>query len=75
MPAQGADADGAIGVDVVVAQSGDVVDVDEHLGRCEPQLQHGDQTLSSSEHLGLAAPFVQQADRLFERTRCFVAEP
>jgi hypothetical protein len=58
-----------------MTETGDVVDVDEHLGRRESQLQHGNKALTSSQHLGLAASVGEEGDRLVERAWRFIAEP
>ena len=54
MAAERADADRAVLLDAVVAEPGQLVDVDEQLGRGEAELQHRDQALAAGQHLGLA---------------------
>jgi hypothetical protein len=73
--AQRTNANRAVGVDLVSIEARDLVDVDEHLGRGEPQLQQRDQALSPCQHLCLSAAVAQQRDRFVERARRFVPEP
>ena len=75
VPAQRADVQGAVGVDPVVGEVGQVVDVDEQLGRGEAELQQRHQALAAGQHLGLAVALVEQRDRLVEAARGLVAEP
>jgi hypothetical protein len=66
--------DRAVGFHAVIAQIGKVVDVDQHLRRGEPELQHRDQALAAGENLGVAAPVGEKRPGLFDRTWRFVAE-
>ena len=56
----------AVGVDPVVVEAGQVVDVDQQLGRGEAQLQQRHQALAAGEHLGLAAALGSRRDRLVD---------
>ena len=55
MPAQRPDVQGAVGIPAVVAEAGDLVDVDQQLGGGEAQLQQRHQALPAGQHLRLAA--------------------
>ena len=74
MAAQRTDVQGAVVVDPVVGEVGQVVDVDQQLGRGEAQLEQGHQALAAGQHLGLTAALVEQRDRLGDAAGCLVAE-
>jgi hypothetical protein len=64
--AQRSDADGAVRLDSVVVEVGQVVDVDQELRGREAQLQQRDEALSPGEDLRLAAARLEQGDGLVE---------
>ena len=64
--AQRSDADRAVGLDAVVAEAGQVVDVDQELRCGEAQLQQRDEALPAGEDLRLTAPALEQGDGLVE---------
>ena len=67
VPAQRADAQGAVGIGPVVVQARHVVDVDDQVRRGEPELHQRDQALAAGQHLRVVTAVVQQADRLVQR--------
>jgi len=64
--AQRSDADRAVGLDAVVAEAGQVVDVDQELRCGETQLQQRDEALPAGEDFRLTAPALEQGDGLVE---------
>ena len=75
MAAQRTDVEGAVGVDAVVVEIREVVDVDQQLGRGEAQLHQRHQALPPCQHLGLTSAGAQQADGVLEGSGTLVAEP
>jgi hypothetical protein len=65
VPAQGADPDRAVGVDAVVGEPGQPVDVDEQVRVREAQLEHRHQALPAGEHLAVRAAG-EQRERLVQ---------
>ena len=72
--AERADAQRAVAVLAVVAEAGQVVDVDEQRGGGEAQLEQRHEALAAREHLGVVAVLGQERDRLVEGARRRVAE-
>ena len=70
MGGHGADADRAF-VPGDAAETGDAAQVDETLGRGQPQLHHGDEAHAAGDGLGAAG---KQVQRLVERFRSGVFE-
>ena len=71
----GARADGQlVAVDARVAQLVQPPDVDQQLGRGEPQLHHRQQRVAAREHLGVVAVLGQERQRGVERVGPFVGE-
>ena len=74
MAAERADPQRAVAVLAVVAEAGQVVDVDEQRGGGEAQLEQRHEALAAREHLGVVAVLGEQRDRLVEGARRRVAE-
>jgi hypothetical protein len=74
MTTESADPDRPVGIGLVVAQPGDSVDVDQHLGRGEAQLHHRDQALTPGQHLGVAAAFGEKGTGFLDRSGGLVAK-
>src|SRR6185437_9245055 len=72
--AERADPQRAVAVLAVVAEAGQVVDVDEQRGGGETQLEQRHEALPAREHLGVVAVLGQERDRLVEGARRRVAE-
>lgn len=56
-------------------QLGELVEVDEHLGPDEAEVQEGDQALASGQRLGLLAVATEQGEGVCERRGRLVVEP
>ena len=59
---------------VDVVETGDAVDVDEHLGEREPELHHRDEALPAGEHLRFVAELGEQRNSLVRAAGSVVLE-
>jgi hypothetical protein len=64
MSAQRPDVDAPVVSETMVSKLGKVIDVDEHLGRRESELDHRDQALATSEDLGATSSVGEEGRRL-----------
>ncbi len=71
---QRADPDGAV-LDGDAVQAGEVVEVDQVLGREEAGVHHRDQALPAGERLGVEAVLVEQGQGLLQPLGPVVARP
>src|SRR4029453_3542792 len=69
----GADPEVVVGLDDPV-EAAHVLEVDQHAGLTEPQLEQGDQAVPTGEELCLALSLVEDPDRLVEAPRAHVLE-